>query len=260
MTHVSDLPLAILEHDPASNAVLEPSMAVGHAGQSAPEAAVVCFFREVVDELAVTGTRLDRHGILPDFGVSSLHEIDRGGQRLGLIFPGVGAPLAVAAVEEAIARGCRRFVAVGGAGSLVPELVLGHAVVVSSAVRDEGTSFHYLPPSREVEADPSAQATLESVLAGRDIPFVSGKTWTTDGLFRETPGKVGRRRDEGCITVEMEAAAFFALSRFRQVAFAQLLYAGDSLAGDEWDHRGWNKASVRRDLFEVAADAALLLQ
>jgi uridine phosphorylase len=257
MAHVSpDVPL--LEHDPTTVAMLEPSMVVGGDGD-APEAAVVCFFREVVDELAANGRRLDRQGILPDFGATSLHEIEHRGRRLALLSPGVGAPLAVAAVEEAIARGCRRFVAVGGAGALVPDLVLGHAVVVSSAVRDEGTSYHYVPPSRTIDGNRAARAVLEEVLAERDVPFVTGTTWTTDGLFRETPDKVRRRRDEGCLTVEMEAAAFFALATFRRVPFAQLLYAGDSLAGEEWDHRGWDKASVRRDLFEVAADAALRL-
>lgn len=248
----------LLEHDPTGVAMLEPSMVVGEDGD-APDAAVICFFREVVDELTATGRRLDRKGLLPDFGVTSLHEIHHRGQRLALLSPGVGAPLAVAAVEEAIARGCRRFVAVGGAGALVPDLVLGHAVVVASAVRDEGTSYHYLPPGRTIDGDPEARAVLEGVLSERDVPFVVGTTWTTDGLFRETPDKVRRRRDEGCITVEMEAAAFFALARFRQLPLAHLLYAGDSLAGEEWDHRGWDKASVRRDLFEVAADAALRL-
>ena len=256
---MTDSPPPILEHDPERTAMLEPAMVVDDAAASAPEAAVICFFREIVDELGTTGTRLDRAGILPDFGVSSLYEIDRDGHRLAVIFPGVGAPLAVAAVEEAIARGCRRFVAVGGAGALLPDLVLGHAVVVSSAVRDEGTSYHYLPPSREIDGDARSRDVLESVLRERDIPFVTGKTWTTDGLFRETPERVRRRRDEGCITVEMEASAFFALARFRGVALAHLLSAGDSLAGEEWDHRGWDKASVRRDLFDVAAEAALRL-
>ena len=64
------------------------------------------------------------------------------------------------------------------------------------------------------------------------MPFVTGKTWTTDGLYRETRGKVDRRVAEGCLTVEMEAAAFFAVAAFRGVSFGQLLYAGDDLSGD----------------------------
>lgn len=249
-----DVDLALTEFDEEANAVLEPSALV--RGNSAPEAVVICFFREVVDELLAEGAeRIDRTGMLHDFGVSVLV---RSGD-IGVLFPGVGAPLTVAALEETIARGARRFVAVGGAGALLPDLVLGHAVVVDSAVRDEGTSFHYLPAGREVQADPSGVEALESVLDERDIPYVTAKAWSTDGLYRETPARVARRRDEGCAVVEMEASAFIAVARHRNVKMAHLLYAGDSLAGDEWDHRGWHEASVRRDLFEAAAAAVLRL-
>ena len=246
--------LALTEFDDEDIAVLEPSALI--RGEAAPEAVVICFFREVVDELIAAGAeRIDRTGMLHGFEVSLLV---RWGD-IGVLFPGVGAPLAVAAIEETIARGARRFVAVGGAGALLPDLVLGHAVVVDGAVRDEGTSFHYLPEGREVEADPAGVALLQQVLDARDIPYVTGKAWSTDGLYRETPARVARRRDEGCAVVEMEASAFIAVARHRKLKMAHLLYAGDSLAGDEWDHRGWHEASVRRDLFEAAADAVLRL-
>lgn len=241
---------ALLEFDDEATAVLEPSALI--RGDSAPEAVVICFFREVVDDLIAAGARrLDRTGMLHGFEVAAL--VEHNG--IGVLFPGVGAPLAAAALEETIARGGRRFVAVGGAGALVPDLVLGHAVVVNAAVRDEGTSFHYLPAGREVEADQTGVEVLQAVLDERDIPYVTAKAWSTDGLYRETPARVARRRDEGCAVVEMEASAFIAVARHRDVKMAHLLYAGDSLAGDEWDHRGWHEASVRRDLFEAAADA-----
>ena len=246
--------LALTEFDDEATAVLEPSALI--RGETAPDAVVICFFREVVDELIAAGAeRIDRTGMLHGFEVSLLV---RWGE-IGVLFPGVGAPLAVAAIEETIARGARRFVAVGGAGALLPDLVLGHAVVVDSAVRDEGTSFHYLPEGREVEADAAGVALLQQVLDELDIPYVTGKAWSTDGLYRETPARVARRRDEGCAVVEMEASAFIAVARHRKVKMAHLLYAGDSLAGDEWDHRGWHEASVRRDLFEAAAHAVLRL-
>ena len=73
------------------------------------------------------------------------------------------------------------------------------------------------------------------------MPYVQGKTWTTDGFYRETPAKVPLRRAEGCLTVEMEAAAFFAVAQFRGVQFGQMLYGGDDVSGAEWDHRDWIK-------------------
>lgn len=172
---------------------------------------------------------------------------------------GVGAPAAVFLFEDLIARGCTKIVACGGAGALI-DLALGHPVVVSAALRDEGTSYHYLPPSREIEADPRGVAALEQVLGERSVPYEVGKTWTTDGVYRETRAKVERRRAEGCVTVEMEASALIAVAAFRGISFAQVLYAGDSLAGEVYDSRGWNRQlSSRENLFWIAADAAAIL-
>jgi len=156
--------------------------------------------------------------------------------------------------------GCRAFVVCGGAGSLRSELTLGHLVVVTSAIRDEGTSYHYLPPSRTIQFDDSARRVLESVLQARGVPFVVGQTWTTDAPYRETPAKIAHRRAEGCLTVEMEAAALAAVASFRNVPLAQIVYCGDDLAGDTWDHRSWqNLSDVREDLFDLAASAAVAL-
>lgn len=140
------------------------------------------------------------------------------------------------------------------------EIAVGHIIVPISAVRDEGASYHYLPPGREVAPGPEGVAAIEQVLAGRQVSYVKGKTWTTDAIYRETAAKVQRRRAEGCLTVEMEAAAFFAVAQFRGVTFAQLLYGGDDVSGAEWDSRGWeSRATVREQLFWLSAEACLLL-
>ncbi len=137
---------------------------------------------------------------------------------------------------------------------------MGQVVVPETAVRDEGTSYHYLPPSREVAASPSAIAAIEKTLNQHHINYIVGKTWTTDAIYRETPAKMALRKAEGCVTVEMEAAAFFAVAQFRDVTFGQILYGGDNLAGDEWDNRGWQKQNnTREKLFWLAAEACLKL-
>ena len=101
---------------------------------------------------------------------------------------------------------------------------------------------------------------LEAVLSARGVPFVVGQTWTTDAPYRETPEKIARRRAEGCLTVEMEAAALAAVAAFRRVRLAQIVYCGDDLAGDSWKHRSWqNLSDVREDLFDLAASAAVAL-
>ena len=250
--------VALLEDDLAFPAVIEPSEIITPIDM--PANVVLCFFSEIIETIAGRGDATKVEELVAAHGRHPIWEIEHRNKRLGVLHPGVGAPLAAAFLEEAIALGARTIVAVGGAGALVPDLVLGHAVVVDSAVRDEGTSFHYLPPSRVVDADPSGVAALQRTLTGAKVPFVTGRTWTTDGLYRETRERVRRRVAEGCVTVEMEAAAFMAVARYRRVRFAQLLYAGDSLAGDQWQERQWTTAlSTREQLFWHAADTCLTL-
>jgi len=251
-------PYPILEYDPAREAIIEPQQLIRPIG--APEHCVVCFFQEVINKLA-RQKRLTRISTRrSEGGAHPVYEMELDGQRLALFNPGVGAPLAAGLLDEIIPLGCRKFIACGGAGVLDREIAVGHIVVPTSAVRDEGTSYHYLPPAREVAASPEGVAAIERTLLARHVPYVLGKTWTTDAIFRETPAKVQLRRSEGCLTVEMEAAAFFAVARFRGVTFAQMLYGGDDVSGAEWDARGWNKRmSVRERLFWLAAEACLQL-
>ena len=129
-----------------------------------------------------------------------------------------------------------------------------------AAVRDEGASYHYLPPGREALPDPELVAALERALAARGLPFVTGKTWTTDALYRETRGKIARRAAEGCLTVEMEAAGFFAAASFRGLQAAQLLYAADDVSGEAWAERGWrDQRGVRRALVDLCLETIAAL-
>ena len=170
-----------------------------------------------------------------------------------MIHPGVGAPLAAGFVEEIASLGVTTLVACGGAGALVDELDLGHVMVVASALRDEGTSFHYAAPSRIIDADPLGVRVLGEVLREHEVEHFVGRTWTTDAFFRETRSRVQRRIDEHCSVVDMESSAFIAVAKYRGLRFAQLLYAGDSLAGEEWDSRSWSGArGVREELFASA--------
>lgn len=253
-------PLPLMEFDPDRSALIEPSAHLGTAAAEVvdmPEVVVACFFGDVVKRVA--GDRDARHVVhlVAEHGRHAIWGIEHGGREIGFYQPGLGAPLAAGFLEEVIDYGARTVIAVGGCGAL-GDLPLGHVVVVSSALRDEGTSYHYLPPSRAVKADASVVAVLESLLKERGLSHSTGMTWTTDAPYRETRGKARRRLEEGCLTVEMEAAALIAVARFRDVRFGQLLYAGDSLAGDDWDHRGWMYAhDVREEMFWLAADASV---
>lgn len=248
----------LLEFDPTPTAMIEPQQ-ITRPVEGIAETCVLCFFHEVIARVA-EGAKVISH-INSEMGQHPVYEIQANGGRFVLAHPGLGGPMAAAFLDELIALGCRKFIAAGGAGVLKPELTVGHVVVPTTAVRDEGASYHYLPPGREVAASPAAVAAIESVLQKHDVPYVTGKTWTTDGIYRETPAKVALRRDEGCLTVEMEAATFFAVAQFRGVTFGQILYGGDDLSGEEWDSRNWvhSQASTREKLLWLAAEAVQAL-
>jgi uridine phosphorylase len=251
-------PYPILEFDPERQAMIEPSRLI--QPQDVPPCCVICFFQDVIAQVVASRNARIVAESISEIGRHPLYEIQHEDRRLAFFHPGIGGPLAAGLLEEMIAAGCRKFIVCGGAGVLEPNIAVGHLVVVSAAVRDEGVSYHYLPPAREIQADPHGVAALEAALTQAQVPYRVSKTWTTDAIFRETAAKVAARRAEGCCVVEMEAASLMAVARFRGVTLGQILYGGDDLSGDEWDHRNWNSRSdIRLSLFWLAADACLSL-
>jgi uridine phosphorylase len=246
----------ILEHDYASEAKIEPSQIINP--RDVPEYFVISFFRNVDEKVII---EKQAKVVVPnrwEDGEHPIYEIKHLGRRLAFFHPGVGAPIAAGLLEEAIAFGCRKFVVVGGAGVLEKGLAVGKLILVESAVRDEGLSYHYIEPGREIHAQPQTLAVNRTILETRGLPFVSGKTWTTDAPYRETQAMINARRAKGCRTVEMEATSLMAVAQFRRVLLGQILYAGDDLSGENWDNRGWqSRQEVRESLFWLAAAACL---
>jgi uridine phosphorylase len=249
----------ILEHDPSEKSLIEPGDVI--QPQDVPEHCVITFFKEVIEKtVQEQDAKIAAENHWED-GRHPIYEMQVGGKRVAFVHPGVGGPVASGILEEAIAFGCRKFIVCGGCGVLEKEIAVGHLIVVSAALRDEGVSYHYLPPGREIEANPLGRAALETVLQRRSLPYVAGKTWTTDAPYRETRSKIAARRAEGCIVVEMEAASLMAVARFRGVPLGQILYGGDDVSGDEWDNRKWQtRAEVRESLFWLAVEAVLEME
>jgi uridine phosphorylase len=251
---VGQIPL--LEVNTSREAHLEPSRI--HKALSIPPSAVLCFFHEVIGDLMQRGKLHQVACLRSEIGPNPVYQVEFQGRKVTVLHPGVGAPLAAAFLEEVIALGAKKVVACGGAGVLDSEIELGAVFIPESAIRDEGTSFHYLPPSREVRAPERDLKVLEQVLKRHHVPYRVSKTWTTDAIYRETPERIARRKLEGCNTVEMETSAFFAVAQFRGIRFGQYLYGGDDVGGANWDSREWNaQASVREKLFWLAVEACL---
>lgn len=246
----------LFEFDPSQDAVINPSIHPPRPGF--PRLAVMCWFGNVVRER--TAGLQPVHHVPFEHGDHPICVVNHRGVAVALVSPGVGAPAAVTSLEIVISLGATHIIGCGGAGIVRPGFDVGHVIVPTGAVRDEGTSYHYAAPETEVAPHPRALAAIDDTLTEAGVPHDRGLTWTTDAFFRETPAKVARRREQGCISVEMEASAMFACATFRDAVYGQLLYAGDDVSANEWDHRHWEQQTGARDrLLDLALDAVIRL-
>lgn len=245
----------ICEFDPERKAVIEPTDLFKPGGF--PRVCVMAFFRETLEAMAGEGVLKPVHAVMMESTPFPIYAAEVNGQRITVAQAYMGASGIAYQLEALIAHGCDRFIVAGACGVIVPDIAVGRLIVPTSAVRDEGTSYHYLPPSREVDAPDGVIEFLTSALQARNIPHIAAKTWSTDGMYRETPAMVAHRVAEGCVTVEMETAALFAVARFRGVKLGQILYGGDDVSGIEYDERDWQgQHNVRRNLLALAMDIA----
>jgi uridine phosphorylase len=259
MNHKPDNQMPLKEYDEDRSALLEPTM-LKNIGL--PEACVIVYYQSVIEGLIKKGQL--KHIYDMPTGVLSpvpVYQITCNDKTLTVVCPlSVGAPVAAGLIEELIALGCRQFVACGSAGGLSQDLERDLSVIPNAALRDEGTSFHYAPPSRIISADLNVVTKLETVLKNHNVKYLTGMTWTMDAVYRETRKKVAKRRAEGCLTVEMEFAAFVAVAKFRGVPFGQYLMVGDDVSGNQWDSRGFTYHSPARErIFWLAAEAVINL-
>ncbi len=142
---------------------------------------------------------------------TKLYDFDLDGTPVGVLGCAVGASFAVLVAEELFASGCRFLISVTSAGQIVPAGKPPYFVLIERALRDEGTSYHYLPPASYALIQGEALAVAQSVLtASTDV--VQGGAWTTDAPFRETEEAISFARSENLLAVEMEAAALYALA------------------------------------------------
>ncbi len=247
--------IPLLEFDPTPRAILNPDAFLQPA--QIPERVVMCFFQDIIREQIEMGNLVYLRSLKSEIGDHPIYRFQtEGEQEIAVLHPGVGAPLSAGMLEEVIQMGAKYVIACGGCGVLDDHVDVGHPFIVKSAVRDEGTSYHYLPPSREAFPHPQAVRVLEETLTTNGIGYNLSKTWTTDAIYRETIQKRELRLSEGCEVVEMEAAAFFAVAEFRKIIFGQLLYGGDLVKPEGWDGRQWNnRTSPRRLLYELAIES-----
>lgn len=157
--------------------------------------------------------------------------------QIALFLSRVGAPACVAGIEEIIAMGGKKLVLFGNCGILDEESTHGKIIVPTAAIRDEGTSYHYVEAADEIIADKKSIDVLSKCLERCGYCYVKGKTWTTDAIYRETKSLISERKAAGCIAVEMEYAAVLAVTQFRKIPFIQFLFGADNLDASQWEQR-----------------------
>ncbi len=245
--------ISILEFDTDKQAVIMP----GHSSDfKFTEKAVLLFMDDEIDNY-VLENNCEIIGIFKKIGgdvfvYKTIHK----GMEISFCKAPLGGAGAVMILEQLIAGGATQFVAVGCCGALVNDTE-GDFFIPTTALRDEGASYHYLPPTREVTLSEKIIKAIENALADRGLKYRKCKTWTTDGFYRETKEMVTYRKEEGCSVVEMECASLAACAKMRGVEFGQLLFTSDTLANiEKYDKRTWSEENFRFAM-ELAFDSII---
>jgi uridine phosphorylase len=195
------------------NLLREARRQKGLATASVPEVCVLDPDGDMVRRLRTAG-RARQDGEWACYH-TELYRVAEGGIELGLIGCAVGAPFAVLVAEQLFASGCRLVISMTSAGRLAELRPPPYFVLIERAIRDEGTSYHYLPPAEFSAADPALLASMNGAFDGLRAPVEVGATWTTDAPFRETLEAIDAMAARGLLAVEMEAAALYAFAAAR---------------------------------------------
>ncbi len=186
---------------------------------------------------------------------TDLYAFERAGVRSGVVGSAVGASFAVLVAEQLFASGCRLLVSMTSAGQILPVRPPPYFIVISRALRDEGTSYHYLPPADYSVADARMVELASKALSAAGMSSEVGATWTTDAPFRETTAAITAARDLGVLAVEMEAAALYAFATARQQQVLCLAHVTNQMGQVEGDFEkgAINGAEASLDVIDAIA-------
>lgn len=252
---LSDHLYPILEFDDRKDAKLNPAHFVNRPFEA--RRMIITFFPEVMDKLAAEGTILPERVIPGENPCPIYRYMDHD---VLITLGAVGCPSCAGNLDLFHAMGVDKVMFCGGGGVLDRNIEVGQLLLVDGAIRDEGFSYHYLPPSRVAKANPAVNAKIAAYLDAQEISYLRGLTWTTDAIFRETPDRIARRKEEGAKIVEMEQAGCLAVAQFRGFDYGALIYGGDDVSQDEWSNRSWrSREGIRYDLVALCLRLVELL-
>jgi uridine phosphorylase len=186
---------------------------------------------------------------------TELDEFAQDGERFGIIGRAVGAPFAVLVAEQLFASGCRLLISMTSAGQIVARGPTPYFVLIDRALRDEGTSYHYLPPAEFAAADRALVESVMPAMARLAPPVYRGASWTTDAPFRETAAAIARCRARDILAVEMEAAALYAFAESRRRPVLCFAHVTNRMAVIEGDFEKGEAAGSTAALAVIAGAA-----
>ena len=175
------------------------------------------------------------------FGGASYHRpiyvLNYKDKEIVLFNAGIAGPWISSDIEELSNCGVKHFIIFGNCGVLDSSIEDCSIIIPNKAFRDEGTSYHYLPDSEDIELSDTYRNTFKEILNEYSFDYVEGATWTTDAFYRETPEKIKYFKSQGAVCVEMEGAVIAAVCKRKKLDYFTFYYAGDNLDAVEWDRR-----------------------
>ena len=230
--------MILCEFDKNKNATFDPDV-VTNVIPDFPKVAVACFSKKLFNELLNSFNNEEIARIENENEDTIVYKLNYKGTPLAFFMARVGAPALIADMEQIIVMGAEKFVIFGCCGVLDSRINDLGIIIPTAAMRDEGTSYHYMEASDEIKVNTNKEhlKLFKKILKEHNYTYTEGKTWTTDALFRETRDKVLRRKEAGCVCVDMECSSIFALMKFRGKECFQFFYAADNLDAQEWDSR-----------------------
>ena len=235
--HMIKNEIPILEFDPEQTAVIDPTHE--KLDLKLPEKCVFAFVGPYLDEYAARSDTRQVSDFISATKRFPIYITQYNGEEIVLCQAPVGAAASAQLLDWLIGYGVRKIISAGSCGALeaFPE---GTFLIPARALRDEGTSYHYAPPSRFMDISEPARNAIRQTILEHGLKYQEVITWTTDGFFRETPKKVAYRKSEGCAVVEMECSALAACAAMRGATWGMILYTADSLADvEKYDERNW---------------------
>lgn len=228
-----------------------------------PKIGVSCFSKGLIDKYIeiFNGEKIaeltNANGKIP------VYKIIYKGVEIALYMSRVGAPPCTGAYEDVLAMGLEKLVLFGTCGVLYSQIEDMAIIIPTSAIRDEGTSYHYVKSSEEIEVNKKYRKEFKEIIDSYNIPSIEGKVWTIDAPYRETRNKVLKRKEQGCICVDMECSAMASVASFRNKEIFHFFYAADNLDGVKWDRRSLgndDKLLEKEKIIYLALELALKMK